>query len=126
MEKKVKKNKKKEAEADEPTVLDSAEKETIKDDPLNSDINESEIDQSENNENAEKNIKEELELLKDEKLRLLAEMDNIRKRSDRERSDLIKYGSMNFARDVLSLDDNLSRALDSIAEEHISSEKITL
>ena len=73
-----------------------------------------------NNEEKESNediLQEEVEHLRDEKLRLLAEMDNLRKRYDRERLDSIKYGSINLARDILSSDDNLTRALEAIPQE---------
>jgi len=74
-----------------------------------------------NNEEEEKSkeeiIQEEVEHLRNEKLRLLAEMDNLRKRYDRERLDSIKYGSINLARDILSPDDNLTRALEAIPQE---------
>ena len=43
-------------------------------------------------------------------------MDNLRKRSDKERVDSARYGSMNLARDILSPNDNLTRALDAIPE----------
>jgi len=55
--------------------------------------------------------------LREEKLRLLAEMENLRKRANREKIDSIKYGSANLARDLLSSSDNLSRALDSLPKE---------
>ena len=57
---------------------------------------------------------EEIENLKEEKLRLLAEMENLRKRSERDKIDSIKYGSINLARDILSPSDNLSRAMKAI------------
>ena len=72
----------------------------------------------------EETLTEEIYILKDEKLRLLAEMENIRKRSERERLDLIKYGSINLARDILSPDDNLRRALEAIPQEEKNSETI--
>ena len=68
-------------------------------------------------------LSEELEKLKEEKLRLLAEMDNLRKRSEKEKLDSIRYGSINFARDILSPGDNLTRALESIPEDEKTSEK---
>ena len=71
----------------------------------------------------EKAIKE-LEVLRDEKLRLLAEMENLRKRSERDKSDSIKYGSANLARDILSPNDNLSRALNAIPREEKRNESI--
>ena len=49
-------------------------------------------------------------------------MENLRKRSERDRVDSIRYGSINLARDILSLNDNLSRALDAIPEEEKNSE----
>ena len=86
-----------------------------------SDIENSEIetpeDIQENKEINENNLQEEIEKLRDEKLRLLADMENLRKRSERDRLDLIRYGSINLARDILSPDDNLSRALETISDE---------
>ena len=78
-----------------------------------------------NNEKEEKSneetLQEEVEQLRDEKLRLLAEMDNLRKRYDKERLDSIRYGSINLARDILSPDDNLTRALEAIPQEEKNS-----
>ena len=69
-------------------------------------------------------IIKELESLRDEKLRLLAEMDNLRKRSAKDKDDWIKYGSINLARDILSPSDNLTRALDAIPIEEKRSDSI--
>ena len=68
-------------------------------------------------ETEEEKLKEEIKTLKEEKIRVLAEMENLRKRFDREKIDSIKYGSVNFARDILSPDDNLERALSAINKE---------
>ena len=78
--------------------------------------NETNTDNNNQNE-LEENPRDEIEQLKDEKLRLLADMENLRKRSDRDRVDSIRYGSINFARDILSTSDNLSRALDAIPKD---------
>ena len=51
-------------------------------------------------------------------------MENLRKRADRERVDSIRYGSINLARDILSPDDNLTRALGAITEDEKNSPKI--
>ena len=67
---------------------------------------------------------EKIENLREEKLRLLAEMENLRKRSDRDKIDSIKYGSINLARDILSPSDNLSRAIEAIPSEEKMSESI--
>lgn len=52
--------------------------------------------------------------LKDRLLRAVAETENLRRRSDREKSDAANYAITSFARDLLSVSDNLRRALDSI------------
>jgi molecular chaperone GrpE len=52
--------------------------------------------------------------LKDKHLRALAEFENLRKRSEREVAEARLYFSMNFARDVLGVADNLRRALDAV------------
>jgi|AntRauTorcE11897_2_1112592.scaffolds.fasta_scaffold00328_10 molecular chaperone GrpE len=55
--------------------------------------------------------------LKDRLLRTLAETDNIRKRSEKERADTAKYAVSGFARQLLPVADNLRRALEAIPEE---------
>lgn len=53
--------------------------------------------------------------LKEKLLRALADMENLRRRGQREREDAAKYAMTNFARDLLAVADNLRRALDSVA-----------
>jgi molecular chaperone GrpE len=55
--------------------------------------------------------------LKDRLLRTLAEMENLRKRTEREVADSRAYGVTSFARDVLGVADNMRRALDAISPE---------
>ena len=55
--------------------------------------------------------------LKDKLLRAMADMDNLRKRLEREKEDAVKYAAAQFARDMLSVSDNLSRALEHVPEE---------
>ena len=62
-------------------------------------------------------LNEEIENLKEERLRTLAEMDNLRKRFEKDKIDSIRYGNHNLARDILTLGDNLSRALDAISSD---------
>jgi molecular chaperone GrpE len=62
-------------------------------------------------------LNEEIENLKEEKLRTLAEMENLRKRFEKDKMDSIKYGNHNLARDMLIPGDNLSRALDAISSD---------
>ena len=55
--------------------------------------------------------------LKDRLLRGLAEMENLRRRTEREVADAKTYGIANFARDMLGVADNLRRALDHLPAE---------
>jgi molecular chaperone GrpE len=55
--------------------------------------------------------------LKDRLLRALAEMENLRRRTEREVADAKTYGVSSFARDVLGVADNLRRALDHLPAE---------
>ena len=78
--------------------------------------------QKENTEDT--NLVEEIESLKEEKIRLLAEMENLRKRFEREKIETIKFGSINLARDILSPADNLGRALDALPDDQNYPENI--
>ncbi len=55
--------------------------------------------------------------LKDRVLRVVAEMENLRKRTVREVSDARTYAIADFARDMLSATDNLERALVTMPDE---------
>lgn len=55
--------------------------------------------------------------LKDRLLRMAAETENLRKRMERELSDTRAYAISGFARDMLVVTDNLSRALTAVPEE---------
>ena len=57
------------------------------------------------------------EELKDRALRVAADMENLRRRTAREIQDARSYSVANFARDMLSVSDNLRRALDAIPSE---------
>jgi len=70
-----------------------------------------------------KQLEEDLKSIRDEKLRLLAEMENLRKRSEKEKIESIKFGSINLARDILLPCDNLSRALESLSDEEKNNKK---
>src|SRR5689334_11062224 len=54
---------------------------------------------------------------KDKLLRTLAEMENLRKRTEREVLDARVYGIAGFARDVLAVADNMHRALEAIGPD---------
>lgn len=58
--------------------------------------------------------------LKDQLLRALAEVENIRKRAARDHDEAKKYAVTSFARDLLTVADNFSRALEAVAGEDTS------
>ncbi|PJI44757.1 MAG: nucleotide exchange factor GrpE [Rhizobium sp.] len=55
--------------------------------------------------------------LRDRFLRLAAEMDNLRRRTERELKDAKTYAVTGFARDMLAVSDNLRRALEALPDE---------
>jgi molecular chaperone GrpE len=55
--------------------------------------------------------------LKDKLLRTLADMENLRRRTEREIADARAYAVTNFARDMLNVADNVRRAIESVPEE---------
>jgi molecular chaperone GrpE len=62
-------------------------------------------------------LQNELDSAKDRTLRLAAELENLRKRSQRDIADARRYGVTRFAEDMLNVADNLSRALDNVPAE---------
>lgn len=60
----------------------------------------------------------------DHLLRTIADMDNLRKRSVREREDAGKFAITGFAKDLLDVADNFRRALEAIPAELKGDEKI--
>ncbi|WP_375641338.1 MULTISPECIES: nucleotide exchange factor GrpE [unclassified Bartonella] len=61
-------------------------------------------------------LQDENKELKDQLLRLVADMENLRRRTMRDVADAKAYSIANFARDMLSVSDNLNRALEAIPE----------
>ncbi len=62
-------------------------------------------------------LKDEVAASKDRLLRLAAEMENLRKRTEREKAEATLYAASNFARDLLTVADNLGRALQALPAE---------
>jgi molecular chaperone GrpE len=61
--------------------------------------------------------------LKDRLMRTLAEAENTRKRGERDRRDAEIYGGSKLARDLLSVYDNMKRALDTVDDAQRESSK---
>jgi len=55
--------------------------------------------------------------MKDRLLRTLAEMENLRRRTEKEVADARTYGVTSFARDILAVADNMERALKALDDE---------
>lgn len=59
---------------------------------------------------------EERDRERDRALRMAAEAENTRRRLERDKADAVQYAATAFARDMLSVADNLERALDALAK----------
>lgn len=66
---------------------------------------------------AEDALRAEAAEYKDKMLRTLAEMENLRRRTEREIADARQYAIASFARDMLTVGDNLRRAIDAVPQE---------
>lgn len=66
---------------------------------------------------AERTPEEEAAELKDRLLRALADVENTRRRADRDLDEMRRYGASNFAKDLLNVSDNLGRALASAPDD---------
>lgn len=60
--------------------------------------------------------------LKEKILRINADMENLRRRTEREKQDMAKFAITGFARDIISVDDNLNRALEAVPEDAVESD----
>ncbi|MGO4166865.1 molecular chaperone GrpE [Novosphingobium sp. PhB57] len=69
-------------------------------------------------------LREELEIAKQDVLYARAETQNVRRRLEKDVADTRAYAATGFARDILSVADNLSRALSSIPGELREDEKL--
>ena len=88
----------------EDPFLDDPEAETAEEEPDEAAIREDETGA----------LRAEVADLKDRLLRALADVENIRKRAERDRRDAVLYGATRFARDLLSVHDNFDRALGAV------------
>ena len=85
-------------------------------------------DLNENNADAEENIidklNDEIQELKDQRLRAAAELENFRKRAEKDQADALKYGVSNFAKEIINIKDNIERAQSSISEDVRSNDAV--
>jgi len=88
-----------EAEPVEPEAKEEKEKEEVEDDATRA-----------------ARLETEVAGLRDQLLRALAEAENQRRRSQREREEAVRYAAAPVLRDLLAVADNLQRALESVPE----------
>jgi len=91
-------------------------------------INEKDEVSNENDNDSPENIieklNEEIQDLKDQRLRAAAELENFRKRAEKDQSDALKYGVTNFAKEIISIKDNIERAQSSISDDVRSNDDV--
>ena len=110
---------------EEKKYEDQVQQEQEEDATENQETTDTDIEESsETNEDDIQKLKEEIESLKDQRLRAVAELENFRKRAEKDQSDALKYGIANFAKEIINIGDNIERAKSSISEEVRSNESI--
>tara|TARA_Y100000590_G_scaffold415521_1_gene513396 strand:- start:715 stop:1305 length:591 start_codon:yes stop_codon:yes gene_type:complete len=77
----------------------------------------SEPDSDDNSNNQKLNVEEKLKETEDKLLRSLAEFENLRRRSEKEKQDAFEFGGFNFAKECIALIDNMQRAGDSFKSD---------
>ena len=90
----------------------------------NNNENPSESDTPISDENIILKLNEEISDLKDQRLRAIAELENFRKRAEKDQSDALKYGVTNFAKEIINIKDNIERAQSSISDEVRTNEAV--
>ena len=89
-------------------------------DPKEMDIND--LVEEQTNTPNEANLFAEIKALKEDKLRLLADLENTRKRFAREKDEAIKFAVHKFVTDLLEVYDNMTRALQAFDKVELSDE----
>lgn len=70
-----------------------------------------EFDAQQNSQDMAQNLHNEIESLKDKLLRTAAELENTRRRADKQIQEARDYAMLGFAKDLIGITDNLERAL---------------
>lgn len=73
--------------------------------------------ETEEENNVNKDLNKDYELLYDKYIRLMAEFDNYRKRTNKEKEDIRKYGNSKSIELIIPIIDDFERALDNINDE---------
>ena len=72
---------------------------------------------SENNKDLKESPEDKVKSIEEKLLRTLAEMENKRRRFEKEREEAFEFGGFNFAKESLSLIDNIDRAIESFKND---------
>ena len=107
---------------DEHQKEESDDTEELKNENTNE--NPSESDTPTSDEDIILKLNEEISDLKDQRLRAIAELENFRKRAEKDQSDALKYGVTNFAKEIINIKDNIERAQSSISDEVRTNEAV--
>ncbi len=107
---------------DEEQVIEAAEKEVVKEDESRQDkeISKEEKKEKKKKEKADKKqdaLKEKIEELEDRVTRQMAEFENFRKRTEKEKTAMFETGAKSVIEKILPVVDNFERGLASVPEE---------
>ena len=103
---------------------DSVEAPALDEDELITEVNQ-DFDEDIADQSTTESIQEKLDESNDRLLRMAAEMENLRKRSLREKEDAIKYSITKFSRDIITVADDLERALENTTNNETLNNKDT-
>ena len=84
--------------------------ESSKDENVNKEDNQSSLEKGANEEEVKSSLEEKLKVSEEKLLRSLADSENQRRRFEKEIKEAFDFGGFNFAREILTLLDNLQRA----------------
>src|SRR6056300_2040396 len=91
---------------------ENLKQETAENETSNEEVKEEVVENSEEQDNTAQEIspEEKIKELEDKVIRTFAEMENQRRRFEKEKEDAFEYGGTSFAREALNLIDNLERS----------------
>ena len=87
-------------------------------------VSEASDDETDSDDDAPPSVEDQIAELRDRLLRAMAELENTRKRAERDRREASKYALTGFARSILTVADNLRRAIESVPDDEHENETI--
>ena len=111
----------------EKEELRNKEDQTLKDENSEINVDKQALEETEKEEKDEQiSPEEEITNLKDKVARTFAEMENQRRRFEKEKDEAFEYGGFSFARETLNLLDNLERSKQTLENDETIKDKDTL